>query len=276
MIIDKEVILNKYNGDIFELAAELRVSVQTVMASLKKYDIVFDKPKHIYKDLKKTDFSKFQKSLLLGSILGDGHLEKRSHLKNALFREEHSVKQAEWLKWKHTNLKPFITSKLCIRDRGTKQFMPDGKGGKKLYNINKVCSISTGVHPYLTILHNLFYKEGKKVIPETFMDDNFNDISLLVLIGDDGYYNKNRDYVVICTENFNYYEHIILQKSITKIVSNVSIIKHSNKNDTYRIYINSFSKNKELISNGLDVLPTCMHYKISPVLNEHQVATLDE
>lgn len=276
MILDKNLLLDNYNGNIFDLAAELRVSVQTIMASFKKHNIPFDKPKHLYSELKKTNFSKFQKSLLLGSILGDGHLEKRSKLKNALFREEHSIKQIEWLKWKYTNLKPFITSKLWIRDRGKRQFLPDGKGGKKLYNVQKICSISTGVHPYLTELHNLFYKDGVKVIPEKFVYENLDELSLLVWICDDGYYNKDRDYIAICTENFNYHENVVLLKSISKLLGNVSLIKHSNKRNTYRIYINSFSNNKSFIANGLNILPSSMHYKISPVLNEHQVATRKE
>jgi hypothetical protein len=225
MIIEREIIENTYKGNIFETASELRVSVQTIMASLKKYNIKFEKPKHIYGDLKRTSFSNFQKGLLIGSILGDGHLEKRSHLKNASFREEHSMDQVEWLKWKYYNLKPFTTSNMWNRDRGKKSLMPDGKGGKKYYNIQKVCAMSTNTHPYLTYLHKLFYSNGKKVVPHTFIKEEFDEVVFSTWMGDDGYYNNKRDYVVICTENFTLEEIEILECCLNFLnIKNTSII----------------------------------------------------
>lgn len=274
MIIEREIIENIYKGDIFETASELRVSVQTIMASLNKYNMKFDKPKHIYSELKRTDFSSFQKSILIGSILGDGHLEKRSHLKNASFREEHAMDQVEWLRWKYNNLKPFTTSDMWVRDRGNESLMPDGKGGKKLYNIQKVCAMSTNTHPYLTDLHKLFYSNGKKVVPHDFIKEAFDEVVFSTWLCDDGYYNNKRDYVVICTENFSFGDIEILECCLDFLnIENTSIIKHSNSPINYRLYINDFSLNKQLINECLDILPKCMHHKITPVLNEHQVAT---
>lgn len=274
MIIDENTIDKNFKGNIFETAAELRVSLQTVMASLKKYGIYFEKPKHIYSDLKKTDFSEFQKGLLIGSILGDGHLEKRSHLRNALFREEHAMDQVGWLKWKYNNLKPFITSDMWSRDRGNKVLMPDGEGGKKMYNIQSVCSMSTNIHPYLTELHNLFYRDRKKVIPCDFIKSMFNELIFSVWLGDDGYYNWKRNYVVLCTESFSFEDIKVLECCLNSLgIKNTVIIKHSKNPINYRLYINNFSSNKQLINVCLDILPTCMHYKVTPVFNEHQVAT---
>jgi len=273
-MIEESILKENFKGNIFDTAAELRVSVQTIMSLLNRYDITFDKPKHIYSELKKTNFSVFQKNILIGSILGDGHLEKRSHLKNALFREEHSVEQVEWLKWKYENLKPFTTSKMWNRDRGDKMLMPDGKGGKKLYNIQQVCSMATGTHPYLTELHGFFYKNGLKIVPRSFLISIFNVDMFWVWVGDDGYYNANRDYVVLCTENFSY-EDVLFLKHIIELIGivNVSVIRHSKNNNSYRIYINNFSYNRDICIKGLNILPKCMHHKISLVPNEHQVAT---
>lgn len=275
MIIEKELIENTFNGNVFDTAVELRVSVQTIMASLRKHDIKFNTPKHIYGELKRTNFSKFQKSILIGSILGDGHLEKRPNLKNALFREEHAMGQVEWLKWKYNNLKPFTTSNMWDRSRGDKSSMPDGKGGKKVYNIQAVCSMSTGVHPYLTELHSLFYNNRVKVIPHDFMTEFFNIEAFWVWVGDDGYYNTNRDYIVLCTESFLYEDILFLKYLIESMgILNVSVVKHSRVNKSYRIYISNISNNIEICIKGLNILPKCMHHKVSPVLNEHQVATL--
>ncbi len=274
MIIEENILKENFNGNIFETAVVLRVSVQTIMASLRKYNMKFNKPKHIYSELKKTDFSDFQKSILIGSILGDGHLEKRSNLKNALFREEHAMDQVDWLKWKYNNLKPFTTSNMWSRDRGEKALMPDGKGGKKLYNIQKICSMSTGIHPYLTELHSIFYNDRKKIVPCNFIKDVFNEVIFSIWLGDDGYHNEKRDYVVLCTENFSFEDIKVLECCLNYLdIKNISIIKHSKKPTNYRLYINNFSSNKKLIGKCLDILPRCMHHKVSPVLNEHQVAT---
>lgn len=271
MIIEKEILRNTYTGNIFETAALLRESVQTIMASLKKHKIEFKKPKHIYSDLKKTDFSKFQKSLLIGSVLGDGHLEKRSNLKNASFREEHSMNQVEWLKWKHKNLKPFTTTNMWERDRGDRMLMPDGNGGKKYYKIQNVCAMSTGIHPYLTEMHSLFYKNKVKIIPKKYVEDNFDLLALAVLIGDDGNFCENS--VRICTDNFTKDEVYFLANICSNFYkSRITVRKE--KKDAYRIVFTSIIKHLNFFEEIKKILPKCMHHKVSPVLNEHQMATL--
>jgi hypothetical protein len=270
MIIEREIIENTYKGNIFETASELRVSVQTIMASLKKYNIKFEKPKHIYGDLKRTSFSNFQKGLLIGSILGDGHLEKRSHLKNASFREEHSMDQVEWLKWKYYNLKPFTTSNMWNRDRGKKSLMPDGKGGKKYYNIQKVCAMSTNTHPYLTELHNEFYVDRIKTVPFDFIDKNFDIIALATLIGDDG--NLCENSIRFCTDSFTKKEVYFLADIFSKFYKSRITVREEKK-DKFRIIFTEARKDINFFNTIRDILPKCMHHKITPVLNEHQVAT---
>jgi len=270
MIVEKELLESTYNGNIFETASLLGVSIQTIMASLKKYNIIFDKPKHIYSELKRTDFSYFQKSLIIGSILGDGHIEKRHNLKNAIFREEHSVKQVEWLKWKYNKLKPFTTADMWERDRGNTSLFPDGKGGKAYYNIDKVCAMSTGCHPYLTELYELFYREKIKVIPKDFISNNFNDISLAVLIGDDGNFSDNS--IRICTDSF-LKDDVYFLAEICSTLYKSRITVREEKKDKFRIVFTAINKDLSFFEKMKSILPECMHHKVSPVLNEHQVAT---
>ena len=273
LIIEKKLLTNVYkekNGNVLDTSAELRVSVQTIMASLKKYKIDFVKPKYLYGDLKRTDFSDFQKSLLIGSILGDGHLEKRSHLKNASFREEHALNQMEWLRWKHDNLKPFTTSNMWVRDRGEKAMMPDGKGGKRLYNIQNVVAMATGTHPYLTYLHSKFYVNCKKIIPSDLIDSNFDMTALSVLIGDDGSH-TNRG-LVICTDSFEYDDLVNFRNKIRRMFKGKTVIfkTHTGK---LRLCLTWFIRDHGFVSEIRNILPKCMHYKLPTVLNEHQAAT---
>ena len=270
MIVERELLKNTYNGNIFETASLLRESVQTIMASLKKHKINFEKPKHIYSGLRNTDFSEFQKSLLIGSVLGDGHLEKRSHLKNASFREEHAMDQVEWLRWKHKNLKPFTTANMWNRNRGDKALMPDGKGGKGYYNIQKVCSMSTGTHSHITKLHNLFYKDRVKVLPKKFIEENFDLVSLAVLIGDDGNFCENS--IRICTDNFTKDEVYFLADICAKFYNSRITVREEKKNK-YRIVFTKIIDDLDFFDKLKIILPKCMYHKISPVLNEHQVAT---
>lgn len=273
MILEENILSDVYmkkNNNVLDTAAELRVSVQTVMTSLKKYNIDFVKPKHLYSDLKKTDFSNFQKSLLIGSILGDGHLEKRSHLKNASFREEHSVKQTQWLKWKHDNLKPFTTTNTWIRDRGDEALMPDGHGGKKMYKISNVITMSTNIHPYLTYLYSEFYVDRIKIVPVELIRSSFNIVSMAVLIGDDGSFNKGC--IIICTESFKYDEVVVLKGAIERIFKGVVRINGVQIGKP-RLYLSNFDKDLQFISKIRNILPPCMHYKLPTVLNEHQTAT---
>lgn len=273
MIVEKDKLSTVYiekNGNVLDIAAELRVSVQTVMASLKKYNLSFVKPKYLYGDLKRTDFSEFQKSLLIGSVLGDGHLEKRSRLKHVLFREEHSVHQTQWLKWKHDNLKPFTTANTWIRDRGDQMLMPDGKGGKKMYNIANVIAMSTGTHPYLTYLHSEFYVNRIKIVPKMLMESKFDMVTLAVLIGDDG--SLNRNIIVICTDSFSYSEVMILKEMIERIF-NGGVTVRTKQAGKPRLYLSRFNDDKKFVSELRDILPKCMHYKLPLVLNEHQTAT---
>jgi hypothetical protein len=270
MIIEESILREKFKGNIFETAAELRLSVQTIMASLNKHNIKFDKPKHIYGELKRTDFSSFQKSILIGSVLGDGHLKKRSHLKNATFREEHALDQVEWLRWKYNNLKPFTTSDMWVRDRGNESLMPNGRGGKSYYKIQKVCSMSTGCHPYLTELHNVFYKNRVKIVNENFLIDNFDMTSMAVLIGDGGNFCENS--IRICTDSFSKHEVLFLSDLFSGFFKGRITIREE-KSDRFRIVFTEVIKDVDFFSNIKDILPKCMHYKVSLVLNEHQVAT---
>jgi hypothetical protein len=252
MIIKEELLRENFKGNIFETAVKFRVSVQTIMASLRKYNMIFKKPRHIYGDLKRTNFSAFQKSILIGSILGDGHLEKRSNLKNALFREEHATDQVEWLKWKYNNLKPFTTSKMWSRDRGSTAMLPDGKGGKKSYNIQNVCSMSTGVHPYLTELHGLFYKNRIKVLPEDFLIDNFDVLCLFVLICDDGNFCENS--IRICTDNFTKEEVYFLSELSSKFF-NSRITVREEKKDKFRIVFTEIKNDLQFFNEAIKILP---------------------
>ena len=99
--------------------------------------------------------SKEQKSILIGTILGDAYLQKTGK-KNARLRLEHGYKQKEYLFWKVEKLNKLFQGKPKYIER----IHPITK---KTYCYWRHQSQTT---PYLGRLRGIFYPEGKKKIPK--------------------------------------------------------------------------------------------------------------
>ena len=279
VIIGKDELNNVYkekNSNVLDIAAELRVSVQTIMASLKKYNVSFVKPKHLYSDLRETDFSEFQKSMVIGSILGDGCVYRKSNTKNAVFEIRQSVKQKEWAFWKANNLKPFFGGKAVMIVKGQLNHKFEDIYGVRYVNTNDDIRICINSHPYFTEIRDTFYPKGKKTIPVDYLEGKFNMTSLAVLIGDDGCL-LNKGYgLKICTLGFekkHVYEFAEFLSTLFDGTISVYKAKHYISGVKYYIYMGSLAHQKLFISELRNILPKCMHYKLPTVLNEHQTAT---
>jgi len=112
--------------------------------------------------------TQFQKSIIIGSILGDGYLRIIPGRNNAFLEINHSIKQKQYVDWKYLNLK-----NICVSP--PKERM--GKGERIAYRFY------TKQLPELTELYNLFYKNGKKFIP---LEIDINPVILSIWFMDDG------------------------------------------------------------------------------------------
>ncbi|KKR92374.1 MAG: LAGLIDADG homing endonuclease [Candidatus Daviesbacteria bacterium GW2011_GWA1_41_61] len=121
--------------------------------------------------------TKKQKAIIIGSILGDGFLQKTG-AKNARLRLEHSLLQKEYLLWKCQILGNYFQSKPQILERKNPVF-------DKTYQYIRAQSYSGSE---LGIFFHLFYKNGKKIIPEKISDLLKDPLMLAVWFMDDGYY----------------------------------------------------------------------------------------
>jgi hypothetical protein len=122
-------------------------------------------------------FTKRQQSILIGTVLGDGFLQKTGK-KNARLRLEHGGKQREYLMWKASQFPKLFQGKPLYIER----MHPISK---KKYEYWRQQSNST---PELGAWRQRFYPEGKKRIPgdlEVLLSDT---LSLAVWYMDDGYY----------------------------------------------------------------------------------------
>lgn len=122
-------------------------------------------------------FSKEQKSILVGMILGDAYLQKTGK-KNARLRLEHGINQKEYLFWKISKFPKLFQGKPKYIER---KHPISGS----VYKYWRHQSNST---PEFGRWHAVFYKDGKKQIPENLKDFLTNLLSLAVWYMDDGYY----------------------------------------------------------------------------------------
>ena len=180
-----------------------------------------------------------QKSLIIGTILGDGYLRIIPGRKNAFLEINHSFSQKEYVNWKFEKLQNICISGPKIRK---------GNGNRIAYRFyTKQC-------PSLTELYNNFYKDGYKIVPD---DLKLDALSLSVWFMDDGSKCGNSNFY-LNTQQFNRNHQIKLLDCLEKVGLKANLNKDKNY---YRIRFlsSSISKLKELLKENL--IPS-MCYKI--------------
>lgn len=215
----------------------------------------------VYDEIRSVDFNDEQKSLLIGSILGDGGLRIPKRGKNAHFYEKHCEKQLPYLVWKRDKLMPFVQKKLDIE-----------KGGDHIISgvkcvVQDSYKMITIAHTYLTDLWKMFYRgNGNKISPDN-IDDYLNLFVIAVWICDDGslvWNSIKRKYCIdLHTENFVYDEQVILCRALSRYFKgNLRIYKRKYISGT-KYYINLSGKKElhSLCSELINFVPDCMKYK---------------
>ena len=179
-----------------------------------------------------------QKSIITGSLLGDGYLRILPGRKNAFLEINHSIKQKEYVDWKYQKLKNLV--KTPPKER-------KGSGKRIAYRF------FTRQHPELTKFYQKFYRERKKIVPNL----NIDPLMMAVWFMDDGSRTYRTFY--LNTQSFNYSS----QKRIVQMLKEQYEIESALNRDKnyYRIRIkqNSAEKFKKIIS---DYVISSMRYKL--------------
>ena len=184
--------------------------------------------------------TQLQRSIIIGSILGDGYVRIMPKRRNAFLEINHSYKAKEYVEWKYEQLKSIA---------GSEPKMRKGKGDRVAFRFY------TRQHPEITELFQAFYQAGKKMIPETFTLDP---LALAVWYMDDGSKCRDSD-VYLNTQQFKH-EH---QERLINILEQHEIKCRMNKDKQYyrlRILKESLPKFRELIEKH--IVPS-MKYKLS-------------
>jgi len=204
--------------------------------------------------------TKQQKSILIGTLLGDGHLNKRGS--NVRLQIVHGPAQEEYIKWKYDNLKDLCT------DRGLKYNKYTDRNSKS--GVKYCWDFYTQHHEFLTFLHNLLYSPNKQINEQIL--DRLDPLALAVWIMDDGSLQKRKGKprldgrqkyagarFVICTYSKNLeIEKLIIKKLKEKFNLTFKIQRHY---DNYRIYCTT-QDFKKLSSIVAPYVHPSMNYKI--------------
>ena len=207
--------------------------------------VFFSLPLQISKQLNKTRITSLERigphnidiiSIIIGSLLGDGHLEKRNRGIGTRIKFEQSNKNVEYLMWFHSYLS---TRGYCNTDK-PKLKTRIRKNGEIYFHY----SLNSYTFSSLNWIHDMFYKpigaEGKyvKIIPQN-IEKYLNPIALAIWFMDDG--SKLKKGAKIATNCFTYKELLQLCE-ILKNKFNLTVTIHSGgKNKGYTLYISSLS-----------------------------------
>ena len=172
------------------------------------------------RNLKTVPLSEIQRAVVIGNILGDGCLCENWSKTNYRLIISHSIDQKEYIEWKYQILKRWILTE------------------PRFYEKNRSFTIRTVSHPELTEFRNLFYPQGKKIIPENIEDLLSNPLTLAVWYMDDGnnVVRNGKSYGYhINTQSFSYEENEILARVLNDLYEiEVKIEKNKGK---YRLAI---------------------------------------
>ena len=123
------------------------------------------------------NLNKTQLAVIYGSIMGDAYLQ--SNGTNARLRFEHSLNQEQYIFWKVNFLKNIFTSTAIVK---INRIHPITKQEYKYVR----CQSKT--LPELKKIKDIFYPEGKKIVPLNLKEHLAEPIALAVWFMDDGYY----------------------------------------------------------------------------------------
>ncbi len=182
--------------------------------------------------------TQLQRSVVIGSLLGDGYLRIVRGRKNAFLEVNHALRQKAYVDWKYSILRSISRSAPKARS---------GNGNRIAYRF------TTRQHPELTELFSRFYKNGRKLVPEFRADP----VTIAVWFMDDGSMCRSSD-VYFNTQQFDFED----QKRCMALLSEFAIESSLNRDKQYwriRIIKSSLPKLWTLITPN--IIPA-MNYKL--------------
>lgn len=203
----------------------------------------------------------FQKDILTGSLLGDGCLPKSIH--NNRFTKNQCRKYHEYLLWHYERLKPYSgrfseiysDDELFCNEDGT---LARRKTERRLIGYD----YATSQHPVFTKLRQIWYPDGKKVVPENI---ELTPLAIAIWFCDDGSNSFDQRSAIFCTESFTFDEAKLLCDKLSTFDINPRIMtkmskKTKKKQPLLKVSKDSYDSLIRLIKPH--VIWNCMSHKI--------------
>ncbi len=176
-----------------------------------------------------------QQEIMIGSLLGDGHLAKTT--RGYAFRVNHGLMQKEYVDWKYREL--------CSLTNGIPSTY------KTTYYFRTVS------HRYFDEMRNLFYRKNKKIIPQN-ISRLLTPLAIAVWFMDDG--TKEGNQVRINTQSFTKKENKKLSDTLEATLGIKSTINRDKHFFRLRISDRSMSLFRKMVEPH--IVPS-MQYKLS-------------
>ena len=142
--------------------------------------------------------NQFQKSIITGTVLGDGYLRIVPGRQNAFLEINHALSQREYVMWKYDALEGIRAGAPTVRK---------GNGTRSAIRFH------TRQSEEITAIHSRFYPNGTKVIPS---DLKLDSVMLSVWFMDDGSRCRESD-AYINTQQFDTESQMILLKALYEL-----------------------------------------------------------
>lgn len=150
--------------------------------------------------------NQYQKSVIIGTMLGDGYLRIVPGRRDAFLEVNHAHNQCEYVEWKY---------KVLENVSGKSPIVRNGNGKRRAIRFH------TRQSAELTQLYNWFYKDKTKVIPSDLVLDP---LILATWFMDDGSWCRASD-VYLNTQQFSHHDQQILLDALVKIGLQASLNK---------------------------------------------------
>lgn len=193
---------------------------------------------------KRLSLNLWQKEILIGTILGDGCLIPNVYGKNYRLKVEQGDAQKEYAWWKYEAFKEWVLTPPKFQER---------TNSWRFYTIS---------HPEFSEFREIFYRNGKRILPKQIEKILKNPLSLAVWFMDDGgkMIDKAREYgYLLNIQQFSEKEVNLIQEVLRK---NFGLFTTKQWNNSgYRLYFGKKSRKKfdSLIRKYVE---PCLKYKL--------------
>jgi hypothetical protein len=183
------------------------------------------------------------REILHGTVLGDGYLEP--HGRGVRLQVVHSAAFKAYAEWKHQELALLRPGPLYYYAKAKYPFW----------------RFVTRSHPYLIELREVFYCEGKKIIPDQISDLISTPQSLAVWFMDDGTLSKESGAMMFETQAFSFEDIEKLRHCLWMNFGFQSRPHHSGRGRGLRLYV-PVAEARKLSQIIEPYVIACMRYKL--------------